>query len=78
MSISKNVTAVLSRHPLFIGGHPAFNAGIKLPGSLSGQQFVGCMNNILIKENNNSFNYSSNINLSRLHGRVLGGVCPII
>ncbi|EGI60824.1 PREDICTED: laminin subunit alpha [Acromyrmex echinatior] len=66
----KNVARVLSKHPIFIGGHPML--GKRLRGSTSQAQYVGCINNILINMKPVS------IRPERAYGQVVTGVCPTI
>lgn len=66
----KNVAAVLSKHPIFIGGHPML--GRRLRGSTSQSQYVGCINNVYINMN------SINLGPERAYGRVIAGICPTI
>ncbi|XP_047345121.1 laminin subunit alpha isoform X1 [Vespa velutina] len=66
----KNVAAVLSKHPIFIGGHPML--GRRLRGSTSQSQYVGCINNVYINLN------SIHLGPERAYGRVIAGVCPTI
>lgn len=67
---SKNSAGVLSKHPIFVGGHPLL--GKNLRGSASHAQYVGCIKNIIIN--------SEEIGLDpdRAYGRVTTGVCPTI
>lgn len=67
----KNVARVLSKHPIFIGGHPQLVIK-KLRGSISQAQYVGCINNILINMKPIS------IRPERAFGQVITGVCPTI
>lgn len=66
----KNIAAVVSRHPIFIGGHPML--GRRLRGSTSQSQYVGCINNVYINMN------SINLGPERAYGRVIAGICPTI
>lgn len=66
----KSLTKVLSKHPIFIGGHPML--GRKLRGSTSQAQYVGCINNILINQK------PIDIRPERAYGEVIAGVCPTI
>lgn len=66
----KTVTRVLSRHPVFIGGHPLL--GRRLRGSTSQAQYVGCINNIVINTK------EIHIRPERAYGQVIAGVCPTI
>ncbi|XP_033329969.2 laminin subunit alpha [Megalopta genalis] len=66
----KNVAGVLSKHPIFIGGHPML--GKRLRGSTSQTQYVGCITSVHIN--------MQPIHLSpeRAYGQVIAGVCPTI
>lgn len=66
----KNVAGVLSKHPIFIGGHPML--GKRLRGSTSQAQYVGCINNIHINMR------PINLGPERAYGDVIAGVCPTI
>ncbi|KZC04676.1 Laminin subunit alpha, partial [Dufourea novaeangliae] len=66
----KNVAGVLSRHPIFIGGHPML--GKRLRGSTSQTQYVGCITNIHINMR------PVNLGPERAYGQVTSGVCPTI
>ncbi|XP_034947491.1 laminin subunit alpha [Chelonus insularis] len=67
---SKNSVGVLSKHPIFVGGHPLL--GKRLRGSTSHAQYVGCIKNIVINSNEISFDPD------RSYGHVTTGVCPVI
>lgn len=66
----KNVAGVLSKHPIFIGGHPML--GKRLRGSTSQAQYVGCISNIHINMR------PINLGPERAYGQVIAGVCPTI
>ncbi|CAK9798131.1 Laminin subunit alpha [Anthophora quadrimaculata] len=66
----KNVAGVLSKHPIFIGGHPML--GKRLRGSTSQAQYVGCITNIHINMRPIS------LGPERAYGQVIVGVCPTI
>lgn len=66
----KNVAGVLSKHPIFIGGHPML--GKRLRGSSSQAQYVGCIRNIQINMR------AIQMSPERAYGQVLAGVCPTI
>lgn len=66
----KNVAGVLSKHPIFIGGHPML--GRRLRGSTLQAQYVGCIGNIHINMRPIS------IGPERAYGQVMVGVCPTI
>ncbi|OAD58422.1 Laminin subunit alpha [Eufriesea mexicana] len=66
----KNVVGVMSRHPIFIGGHPSL--GAKLRGSTSQAQYVGCISNIHINMR------PIHLGPERANGQVIVGVCPTI
>lgn len=65
-----SVVRVLSKHPVFVGGHPALGRGLR--GSTSQAQYIGCISNIIINLNH------IEITPERAYGRVLAGVCPTI
>ncbi|XP_066588247.1 laminin subunit alpha [Prorops nasuta] len=67
--IAEKIEKVLSRHPMFIGGHPLLG---KLRGSTSQAQYVGCMRNIWINT------VPISIDADRTYGEVLANVCPTI
>ncbi|XP_015117099.1 laminin subunit alpha [Diachasma alloeum] len=67
---AKNTAGVLSKHPIFIGGHPLL--GKRLRGSTSHAQYVGCIRNIIIN------NQDIPLNPERTYGHVITGVCPTI
>ncbi|XP_008557031.1 laminin subunit alpha [Microplitis demolitor] len=67
---NKNSAGVLSKHPIFIGGHPLL--GKRLRGSTSHSQYVGCIKNIIINSN------EITPDPERAFGHVTTGVCPII
>ncbi|XP_011495348.1 PREDICTED: laminin subunit alpha [Ceratosolen solmsi marchali] len=69
---NKNLGGVLSKHSIYIGGHPHLESGKPLRGSASRAQYVGCINNIVIKER------AYPLDPSRIHGRVVADVCPTI
>ncbi|XP_017881365.1 laminin subunit alpha [Ceratina calcarata] len=66
----KSVSGVLSKHPIYIGGHPML--GKRLRGSTSQAQYVGCITNIHINMR------PINLGPERAYGRVVTGVCPTI
>ncbi|KOC61553.1 Laminin subunit alpha [Habropoda laboriosa] len=66
----KNVAGVLSKHPIFIGGHPML--GKRLRGSTSQTQYVGCITNIHINMK------AITLGPERAYGQVISGVCPTI
>ncbi|XP_054012773.1 laminin subunit alpha [Hylaeus anthracinus] len=66
----KNVAGVLSKHPIFIGGHPML--GKRLRGSTSQAQYVGCITNIHINM------IPISLGPERAYGKVIAGVCPTI
>jgi hypothetical protein len=69
---NKNLGGVLSKHSIYIGGHPHLESGKPLRGSVSRAQYVGCINNIVIKE------HAYLLDPSRIHGKVVADVCPTI
>lgn len=66
----KNMGRVLSRQPIYIGGHSLLRRGLQ--GSTSQAQYVGCINNIQINSKPIS------IKPERAYGQVVAGVCPTI
>ncbi|XP_014485447.1 PREDICTED: laminin subunit alpha isoform X2 [Dinoponera quadriceps] len=66
----RNMARVLSKHPVFIGGHSSLGKGLR--GSTSQAQYIGCISNIMINLNR------IEITPERAYGRVLAGVCPTI
>nr|XP_031828013.1 laminin subunit alpha isoform X2 [Nomia melanderi] len=66
----KNVAGVLSKHPIYIGGHPML--GKRLRGSTSQTQYVGCIANIHINQK------PITLGPERAYGKVIAGVCPTI
>jgi len=66
----KNLARFMSKHPIFIGGHPML--GKRLRGSISQAQYVGCISNIQIN------NKPISIIPERAYGQVIAGVCPTI
>lgn len=66
----KNTAGVLTKHPIFIGGHPLLMK--KLRGSTSRAQYVGCIRNIIINRKPIS------LDPERAYGKVTTGVCPTI
>ncbi|KAK0176557.1 hypothetical protein PV328_000678 [Microctonus aethiopoides] len=67
---NKNSAGVLSKHPIFVGGHPLL--GKRLRGSTSHTQYVGCIRNIIINSE------EVILDPERAYGRVTTGVCPNI
>ena len=63
---------VFTKHPIYIGGHPHLDSGKPLRGSVSRAQYVGCIKNIVIRDQ------SFPLDPSRVHGLVLADVCPTI
>lgn len=66
----KNYAGVMSKHPIYIGGHPML--GRKLRGSTSQAQYVGCITNIHINMR------PVTLGPERADGNVIAGVCPTI
>ena len=66
----KNSSGVLTKHPIFIGGHPLLAK--KLRGSTSHEQYVGCIRNIIINGKVIS------LDPDRAYGKVTTGICPTI
>ncbi|XP_070151389.1 laminin subunit alpha [Polyergus mexicanus] len=66
----KNMGRVLSRQPIYIGGHLLLRRGLQ--GSTSQAQYVGCINNIQINSK------TIGIRPERAYGQVVAGVCPTI
>lgn len=66
----KNMGRVLSRQPIYIGGHLLLRRGLQ--GSTSQAQYVGCINNIQINSK------PIGIRPERAYGQVVAGVCPTI
>ncbi|KAH0550044.1 laminin subunit alpha [Cotesia glomerata] len=67
---NKNPANVVTKHPVFIGGHPQL--GKRLQGSVSQSQYVGCIKNIVINSN------EITLDPERAFGHVTTGICPII
>lgn len=59
----------MSKHPVFIGGHPILR---RLRGSTSQAQYVGCIANVQINLK------VIDITPERAYGQVIAGVCPTI
>ncbi|XP_029032401.2 laminin subunit alpha [Osmia bicornis bicornis] len=66
----KNYAGVMSKHPIYIGGHPML--GRKLRGSTSQAQYVGCITNVHINMR------PVTLGPERAYGQVIAGVCPTI
>lgn len=69
---TKNIGAVGTKHPIYIGGHPNLESDKPLKGSMSRAQFVGCIKDVYINEKPYS------LNPSQTHGKVMADVCPTI
>lgn len=66
----KNIAGVLSKHPIFVGGHPML--GKPLRGTSTQAQYVGCISNIMINLK------PIHLGPERAYGRVTASVCPTI
>ncbi|KAL7292410.1 hypothetical protein TKK_0013999 [Trichogramma kaykai] len=67
---NKNLMGMPSKNAIYIGGHPNLEAGKPLKGSVSRAQYVGCINNLTIR------NVPYALDASRIHGNVIANVCP--
>ncbi|XP_046433556.1 laminin subunit alpha [Neodiprion fabricii] len=66
---SRNIYGVQSKQPIFIGGHLRLS---RARGSKSRQQYVGCINNVIINS------VPLTLNPLRANGKVITGICPTI
>lgn len=64
---AKNLAGVVSRNPIFIGGHPR---PMKIRGLKSREQFVGCIDDVKINDQD------LNLDPERAFGEVSMGICP--
>ncbi|KAJ8668735.1 hypothetical protein QAD02_010398 [Eretmocerus hayati] len=68
--INKNLGNGNVKHQIYIGGHPSLHSGKGLKGSESKAQYVGCINNIVIKD------HAYTLDPAHTHGKVIADVCP--
>ncbi|XP_014209765.1 laminin subunit alpha isoform X2 [Copidosoma floridanum] len=70
---NKNIGSVITKtNSIYIGGHPHLESGKNLKGSVSKTQYVGCINNIVIRDR------AYPLDPAKTHGQVVADVCPTI